>query len=272
MRAFGGFLVIIAAVVSMDGGPAWADWNQQAKLVADDASSYDYLGCSVSISGDYALAGAYGDNASRGAAYVFFRDAPTPTWTQQAKLTASDGGVNDYFGDAVSISGDYCVAGAGFDDDKGQDSGSVYVFHRTGTSWAQEAKLTASDGGAGDYFGSSVSISGDYVVVGARQEDDNGSASGSAYVFRRDGATATWTQQAKLVAADGASGDWFGHSVSVRGDMLVVGAVYDGDSGSSSGSAYVFHLDGATSTWTEEMCIRDSTWTAPAEPGPSRLS
>ena len=102
------------------------------------------------------------------------------------------------------------------------DSGSAYVFTRTGTTWTEQAKLTASDGAADDRFGSSVAIAGDTIVVGAYWDDDNGSDSGSAYVFTRTGTT--WTEQAKLTASDGAADDQFGRSVAIAGDTIVVGA------------------------------------------------
>ena len=108
---------------------------------------------------------------------------PAHAQITEFKLTAADGAASDYFGRSVSISGDYAVVGALRDDDNGNASGSAYVFKRTGTTWTQESKLLASDGTADDLFGSSVSISGDYAVVGAFRDDDNGSSSGSAYVY-----------------------------------------------------------------------------------------
>ncbi|MCH7887296.1 MAG: FG-GAP repeat protein, partial [Candidatus Marinimicrobia bacterium] len=162
-----------------------------------------------------------------------------PAYAQisEFKITASDGAENDHFGESASISGDYAVVGARFDDDNGLSSGSAYVFKRSGTSWAQEAKLLPSDGAVEDRFGVSVSISGDYAVVGAKFDDDNGSKSGSAYVFKRAGAS--WTEEVKLLPSDGAAGDEFGKSVSISGDYAVVGAFGDDDNGSGSGSAYV---------------------------------
>jgi len=103
--------------------------------------------------------------------------------TESNKIVASDGADFDWFGISVSISGDYALVGASKDDDNGSDSGSAYIFKRSGTSWAEEAKLTASDGVSGDEFGYSVSISGDYAIVGAFRDDDNGLSSGSAYIF-----------------------------------------------------------------------------------------
>ena len=166
----------------------WEDMTETAKLTASDGAQEDQFGNSVSISGDTAVAGAWSDDGCRGSGYVFDRDEGGPdSWGQVAKLTASDGASSDYFGTAVSISGDTAVIGAAFvDDDSGEDSGSAYVFRRDEggpDSWGQLAKITASDGVAYDFFGMSVSGDGDTLVVGATDDDDNGDGSGSAYVF-----------------------------------------------------------------------------------------
>jgi FG-GAP repeat protein/fibronectin type III domain protein len=158
----------------------------------------------------------------------------------ETKLAASDGTAGDRFGD-VSLSGDTAVVGAPLRDDLGTDSGSAYVFVRSGTAWSPQAKLTASDGGPGDQFGS-PSISGDIVVIGA-PADDGGR--GSAYVFVRSGAT--WSQEAKLTASDGASGDRFGGSVAIHEATILVGAT---GVSNRKGAAYVFVRSG--STWSHE--------------------
>ena len=217
--------------------------NQEAKLTANDAATNDFFGTSVAISGDSVVVGANLDDdggSASGSAYVFTRSGTV--WSQQAKLTASDAAAFDQFGTSVAISGDSVVVGANFDDDGGSDSGSAYVFTRSGTVWSQQAKLTANDAAAGDAFGISVSISGDSVVVGAPSDDDGGSGSGSAYVFTRSGTE--WSQQEKLTASDAAESDRFGISVAISGDSVVVGANLDDDGGSDSGSAYVFTRSG----------------------------
>src|SRR6266498_4582739 len=154
-------------------------WSQQAKLTASDAAAGDIFGFSVAVTGDTVVVGASGDNMLAGSAYVFVRSGTG--WSQQAKLTASDAASGDRFGAAVGISGDTAVVGAQFGD---TIAGSAYVFVRSGTSWSQQAKLTASDAAAFDFFGAAVAISGDTVVVGALADDtDAGSNAGSAYVF-----------------------------------------------------------------------------------------
>ena len=221
----------------------------ESKQFANDGANEDRFGFSVSVSGDTAVIGAWlddDDGAASGSAYVYVRDGTT--WSKQAKLRASDGASSDRFGYSVSISGDTVVIGVYGDDDNGSGSGSAYVYVRDGTTWSEQAKLTASDGAAEDWFGVSVSVSGDTAVIGAYLDDDHGSASGSAYVYVRDGST--WSEQAKLTASDGMANDLFGLSVSVSNDTAVIGAYLDDDNGNASGSAYVYVRD--RTTWSEQ--------------------
>ena len=220
-------------------------WSLQQKLTASDAAASDLFGTSVALDGDIAVIGASGDESSQGAAYVFNRIGST--WTQQAKLTASDGASSDYFGVSVALSGYCALVGATGDDDLGSSSGSAYLFERAGgTTWFQRAKLTASDGASDDFFGISVALTGSTevgstILVGAHGDDDLGSFSGSAYVFTRiRNPNTTFPQVAKLTASDGAGGERFGRAVALSGDAGVVGAYQDDDNGSGSGSAYVF--------------------------------
>jgi hypothetical protein len=260
-------------------------WIEQAKLVASDAYEGKQFGDSVSISDDYAVVGAWGGGdswgVSSGAAYMFRRDDPgTPSdpnddyWIEVQKLIGSDTAYGDHFGWSVSISGDRAIVGAHGDNDAGGDSGSAYVFRRddNGTAldpsddlWIEETKLTATDAAAQDSFGTSVSISDGRAIVAAVGDDDAGSASGSAYVFRRDEngtpsdpSDDLWVQEDKLTASDAAEVDWFGYSVSISGDWAVVGAKFDDDSGDASGSVYVFKrndngtpLDASDDYWIE---------------------
>ena len=168
-------------------------------------------------------------------------ELPGPDWTaaaQQAKLVASDAQASDAFGFSVSIEGDTLVAGAWYEDAGGSNAGAAYVFTRSGTSWSQQAKIQASDAQASDLFGYSAAITGDTVVVAARDEDAGGSNAGAAYVFTRSGTS--WTQAKKLVASDAQASDRFGYSVSISGETVVVGARQEDTGVTDAGAAYTF--------------------------------
>ena len=258
-------------------------WTQQAYLKASNTGVADGFGYSVSVSGDTVVAGAAWEDSSAagvnstpnenasdsGAAYVFVRSGTT--WTEQAYLKASNTGAGDWFAFRVAISGDTVVVGAPTEDsgttgvdsvpnENASDSGAAYVFVRKGTAWTQDAYLKASNTGADDTFGIDTAIEGNTVVVGARQEsssstgvnstpNENAAASGAAYVFVRS--RATWTQLAYLKPGNPGSLDYFGGSVAVSGDTVIVGAHCEdssttgvnstpNDSAPDSGAAYVF--------------------------------
>jgi len=221
-------------------------WFQKAKLTASDAKPDNHFGCSVSICGNYALVGACGADTEAGKAYVFrrtFRIIPPDTivwfWTEQTKLEAPDRAAHDSFGYSVSTDGAYAVIAAIGDDEKGIDSGSVYVFKRDGLLWEYQTKLLASDGERDDSFGESVSISGDNICIGARFGNGRMEDSGSAYVFKRDGSN--WVEQPKLTALDGMAGEFFGNSVSINGFNIMVGAPRKREViGAAAGAAYPF--------------------------------
>jgi hypothetical protein len=259
-----GDTVVVGAQGDDDGGAdagaayvfvrSGTTWTGQAKLRASDAAAGDRFGVSVGVAGDTAVVGADLDDgvgANSGAAYVFVRSGST--WSQLPKLTALDAAAGDQFGISASISGDTIVVGAAGDSDAGSFSGSAYVFTRSGTTWSQQAKLTALDGAAGDLFGNSVFLSGDTVLIGATGDDDAGPDAGSVYVFVRSGST--WTQQAKLMASDAGAGDGFGGTSVLSGDTAVIGVPIDDNPviGTNTGSAYVFTRSGTT--WTQQAKV-----------------
>lgn len=234
-----------------------SSWSQQAKLNSADGAAGDQFGWSVSVSGDTILAGANWDYdevghwSNAGSAYVFTRNGFT--WTQQAKIRSTDTVGDDQFGYSVSLSGETAIIGAPYSGPWGGESGSAYVFTRNGSTWSKQAKLSASDGVSGAWFGYSVSISGDMALIGASGDDDKGFFAGSAYVFSRNGSA--WTQQAKLIATDGVSGDLFGSSVSIDGDTAIVGVSGDENYSYDPGSAYIFKRNG--SGWTQAAQLSD---------------
>jgi hypothetical protein len=243
------------------------NWGEAAKLTASDAQNLDEFGRSVAISGDYAVVGAHFEDSTgsdRGAAYLYYRNqGGTDNWGEVVKLTASDAQDWDEFGTSVAISGDYAIVGAQYEDSGGLSSGAAYVYYRNqgGTdNWGEVLKLTASDAAAGDLFGFSVALSGDYAVVGAYSEDDGGADSGAAYVYyRNQGGTDNWGEVLKLAASDAAAGDLFGGSVAISGDYVVVSATREDDGGADSGAAYIYYRNqGGTDNWGEVVKLTAS--------------
>jgi hypothetical protein len=193
------FIVTVIVLVCFAFSPrqagAGTEWLEKQKLLAPDG--HGYFGYSVSISGDYAIVVAMPYSA-----YIFKRDETS--WSQQQELLPSGAGGTVF---SVSISGDYAIAGAAYDDVNGSNSGSAYIFKCDGASWSQQVKLTASDGAAGDHFGWSVSISGDYAIVGAYGDDSN---KGSAYIFEKFCPRADLDDDCKVDFADFAIfADWW---------------------------------------------------------------
>jgi len=244
-------------------------WTEQAKIQASDREEGDGFGYAVSISsdGNTALVGAGGDDTdtggdAAGAAYIFTRSGTT--WTQQARIQASDRQEGDGFGYLVSISGGgntALVGASGDETDTGEPlAGAAYIFTRSGTTWTQQAKIQASDRQDRDVFGETASISGDgnTAIVGARGQDTRGDAAGAAYIFTRSGTT--WTQQAKIHASDTGRADFFGSAVSISGDgnTALVGAYGDDTDtgGDAAGAAYIFTRSGTT--WTQQAKIQAS--------------
>jgi predicted amidohydrolase len=210
------------------------DGTYVTKITAPDGAAYDRFGISVAISDTAIVVGAYADDdngTDSGSAYIFNTDG-----TYVTKITAPDGAGGDVFGSSVAISDTAIVVGASFDDDSGDSSGSAYIFNTDGT---YVTKITAPDGAAGDYFGSSVAISDTTIVVGAHYDDDGGADSGSAYIFNTDGTYVT-----KITAPDAAAGDLFGNSVAVSDTTIVVGVYRDDTNGTDSGAVYIFNIDG----------------------------
>jgi len=254
-----GDLVVVGAIDDVNRGTAGgsvyvvrADTGLElAKILPQGLDYMDGFGGSVSIDGNTIVASAEGDDdlgSFAGAAYVYTGSGGT--WSLQQKLTAADGVANDRFGFPLELLGDTIIVSARFENSK---AGACYVFTRTNGVWAQSHKLTASDGLAGDEFGSSLAFDGRWLVVGAERADRSaGVDSGVAYIFEYS--RGVWAEVAKIVPSDGAAGDGFGFDVDVAGDVIVVGAPFDtterglpSDNRPTSveptGSAYVFELN-----------------------------
>ena len=240
-----GLLFLLAFII-----PAGASAQPflESKLFASDGEEADFLGSSVSISGDYALLGARfddDDGVISGSAYIF--ELKEGSWVEAEKLTASDAGGLEQFGFSVSLDGDRALIGAPGQTFTTSTSGTAYVFERIDGNWTETARLQSSDEEIGDQFGYATSLYGDYALISARLDDDNGASSGSVYVFKWE--NGEWHEVAKLIASDGNIGDNLGTSLSFSENRALIGAPNDDDNGSASGSVYVFeHQDNA---WTE---------------------
>ena len=256
---------------------------QQAYLKASNTDASDLFGFCVAISADTVVVGAFGESSNAtgvngnqsdnsapaaGAVYVFVRNGAT--WTLQAYLKASNSETFDQFGVSVAISGDTAVVGAVGEDSNATgvngnqsnnsaiSAGAAYVFVRNGATWTQQAYLKASNTDAFDGFGVSVAISGERIVVGAPGESSNATGvngdqtdnsafqAGAAYLFVRNGTT--WSQQAYLKASNTDVGDFFGYSVAISGETVIIGAPVEA---LEAGAAYVFVRNGAT--WTQQL-------------------
>lgn len=286
---------IYTVTVNRDGGV-----EQSLYAKASNTGSLDTFGWSVALGGGRVVVGAPLEDSSAtgvdgnqgsdgapdsGAVYVLRRSETS--WVQEAYLKPAASGADDEFGLAVALDGDTLAVGASGDDSSTSDdpannglanSGAVYVFRRSGTTWTQEAYLKASNPGAGDEFGLRLALHGDTLVVGApsedsgsrgvnqEQDDESVTDSGAVYVFRRAGAS--WTQEAYLKASNADTEDLFGYSVAVSGDLVAASARYE-DSGvtgvngdqadetaENSGAVYLFRRTGTT--WVQEAYVKAS--------------
>ncbi len=242
-----------SAYVFRRSGP---DWLYEQKLEANDAASADYFGFAAKLHNGMALVGAIGDDPG-GAVYVFRRTSLNGPWQQVQKIVPPDGGVGIDFGAALDAHGRYMAVGARRDSDAAIAAGSVYMYEYEDASgrWVYLSEFRAADASANEWFGERLGVWGDYVVVGVPRDDPNGSASGSAYVFRRSGGT--WSQQARLFPSDGAAEYRFGSDVAIDADTIAVGASDDWPAAKRSGSVYVFRGSGAS--WPLEQKLFDAT-------------
>ena len=186
------------------------------------------------------IMGAYGTNSNTGAAHIY--ELVGTSWYGRGALTASDEATYDLFGTSVAIDGDYAICGAPGHDLTAGGEGATYIFEKPITGWTtmtETQKITASDNAGGNGFGKSVSVDGEDIIVSSPDNDDGGTASGSAYIFNRG--TSTWSEVTKLVASDAATQEYFGWGVSISGNSAISGAyVEDNGNGVNAGSAYIF--------------------------------
>lgn len=253
VASFGEYFVVGApgeALLGANSGLAYVfkrngqKWEKVAILSASDGAANDLFGTSVDFYHDIIIVGASGENSAAGAVYVYKK--PLSGWTDMtevAKLKATDGNSSDNLGISVAISGDVIVAGAtGGDNDYLNPTiagtGAGYVFIKPKDGWknviTETAKLLASSATLNDLLGTSIAISGDYVILGAKGRS---SSAGAAFLFEKpkDG----WKnsiETAILSASDAAAGDLFGSSITASNEFIAVGATAE----STTGAVYIF--------------------------------
>lgn len=234
-------------------------WVEAAKLVASDAAAEDRFGRACDMEGGYIALSAHlhdGVASDTGAVYVYEHDdngtagdLSDDTWPEVTDLTASDATAGMLFGRSVDFAGDILIVGAEFGLSGGVDTGAAYVFIRTpGGNWVEVQKLVPSDGVSGDRFGISVSIEGNYALVGARSANGTGGSSGAVYVYTR---TPTgFFETGKLLGPDTAGGDQLGHETGVHviGNTALISARFNDAAADNGGSAYVFQMDDCLGT------------------------
>lgn len=233
------------------------DWVFEQKLTAGDASAEDNFGRAAALDNNLIVVTARKEDVSEeneGSAYVFRKRGHT--WVEEAKLTASDGTIQARFGQSVAVKGNLIVVGArDADTPAAQGAGAIYLFYRHGRDWIEAVKLAAGDGAKGDQFAFSLAIADRVIAVGSRRADPLGKDSGAVYLFGiRKG---KWNEIAKLIAADAAAGDEFGHSVAASGGVISVGARRADIEGKiDQGAVYLFSR--VAGTWIERIKITPS--------------
>jgi hypothetical protein len=225
-----------------------ANWTEQAKLAAADAEVGAYFGIVVALDGETAIIGASKHDGAagknQGSVYVFTRSGSA--WLQQAQLYSSDAAPNDEFGHSVALDGDSALVGAPLaDGEAGIDTGSAYIFTRSGSVWTQQAILTHPGAARSDGFGASLALDGDTALLFARLDDGIAEPfAGSARIFRRTGSE--WKQRGMLIAPSAVTNIVYGSGIALEGETALVGALgFSGMAGDSQGAAYVYRLNPA---------------------------
>lgn len=242
-------IIMVVVLVLFVASAAFADWNEMQKIFASDGSFFANFGISSSISGDFAVAGAYlgrdEDYEATGSAYIYNYDGEN--WNEHTKLLASDGIVNAHYGLSSSIDGNFAIIGAPSDCSAGFFAGAAYIYNFDGTNWVEQIKITETNVIDEQGLGTSVAISGNFAVIGVPMDDENGYHSGSAYIYYYNGIN--WVEHVKLTASDSSNVYQFGTCVSIDGNFAMVGSP-------ENRSVHVYFFDG--SDWTEQAILTAS--------------
>lgn len=233
-------------------------WQQTQLLTALDGRAGDAFGQSIALTDRFLVIGAPHSDAPEpdtGAAYVYSRQGNR--WQYLSKLTAGDGAKGDLFGISVAIDGETILVGADLNDEKAENAGAVYAFVFDGTSWREQGKLMAQDGGDTDIFGVRVALDGDTALISARRDDVDGIGkdAGSAYIFKRtDGA---WVQTQKLISPDGRADDRFARGVALKGETAIISAMHNDEVGENTGAIYIFKSNQSQWNYVSKIVAKD---------------
>lgn len=231
-------------------------WGLVTTIYPDDEDDGMYFGYDVDIYDEYLVVGAYGDDtldSNAGAIYVFkTNNTGWNSWYQVSKLTGDDSEAGDQYGHSVSIYGNKIAVGARYNDEVDNNAGAVYTYVKSGDNITFKEKITVSGGASSDYFGFSLSVREDMLIVGAYGVDDNGSASGAVYIYRTTNDGNNWYFKQKLVASDGEAGMRYGSSVDINNKYAVVGSYLN----ESKGSIYVYKTEDNGESWGSEIKLR----------------
>ena len=273
--------LVDAGTVSLFTLDASGLWRQTARLTADEPGPSDHFGMAVGVWSNSVIVGAWNDDEGGeavGSAHIFIQDGHG-WWNHAAKLVPAqvtvEGGseqtapvtaaveegavqvssVPQQFGLAVAIGKDFALVGAprlpGTAHQQAVEAGAVYVFDKTGQTWTQSLILQPAEKSAGDGFGASIAVWGGFAVIGSPGDDSLGHDAGAAYIFKRSGHS--WSQVARLTAADASAGDRFGVSVAMNGSHVAVGAIGHDGVGVNAGMTYIF--EGLGSTWEQKLRV-----------------
>jgi len=227
---------------------------QESILQQSDPYSNDYFGHSVALQGDWAFVGTSRDNhvkPNAGTVYTFKKI--NGTWVEQQKLSASTPVHSGYFGYAMDISGDWLLVSG---ENVSGGTGSAYLFQKSGENWTEHTILSHTELDGGDYFGHSVAIDGGRAVVSAYKDEAGAlTQAGAVYTFQWNGSA--WVDTGRLTHPNPSASDWFGNSVSLSGNVLVVGSPYDDEAAADGGSAVIYRHDGTN--WVEEKTLYPPT-------------
>jgi hypothetical protein len=227
-------------------------WSQQAKLVAKPLFAEDTLGGNVALKNDIAMLGVMRrDDKGKDSGAVFSFERQSTNWKQKQIITAPDAKAGDAFGQSIALSQSHLVIGAPRSDALGNDSGAAYIYKRASNTWHFQAKITASDGAAGDLFGISTAIDGNTILIGADLHDEKSENAGAVYTYVLN--NDQWKQEAKLMASDGSNNDIFGVRVAIAGNTALISARRDDIEGVgiNAGSAYIFERE--NHIWKEKI-------------------